>query len=291
MSSAKEDRPNIPLSPELKFRFVSLVKEHKSILFGRCTPTLRNVDKFTKWILIFDELTSHGAVIKDPTYLRDRLWDNLKRAALEKKKKLEKTGASGGVRYTDYELVTLEILDPASAYMSGLGQEERQPQFPGADSNEDSILNSTSQSIINASLSTLPGASNNPPTFARPSTRTSSPVRLAGDDSSSAMATTPTPTPTVPAPKRLKRGGPSENLWSSEDYKTLKVQQLRNNLEEQEVRIQLMKAQIEESKLRGEELKRRAAAEKERETFFHKAGIAIENSYDLQINRSLNVRL
>jgi hypothetical protein len=287
MSSAKEDRPNIPLTPELKFRFVSLVKEHKSILFGRCTPTLRNVDKFTKWILIFDELTAHGAVIKDPTYLRDRLWDNLKRAALEKKKKLEKTGASGGVRYTDYELVTLEILDPASAYMSGLGQEERQPQFPGADSNEDSILNSTSQSIFNASLSTLPGgsASNNPPTFARPSTRTSSPVRLAGDDSSSATATR-----SVPAPKRQKRG-PPENLWASEDYKALKVQQLQNNLEEQEIRIQLMKAQIEESKLRGEESKQRAAAEKERETFFHKAGIAIENSFDLQINRSLNVRL
>jgi hypothetical protein len=55
-------------------------------------------------------------------------------------------------------------------------------------------------------------------------------------------------------------------------------------LEEQELRMQLMKMQVEESRLRCE-------AEKERAKFFRKAGLAVENAYDLQINREYNVRL
>jgi hypothetical protein len=55
-------------------------------------------------------------------------------------------------------------------------------------------------------------------------------------------------------------------------------------LEEQELRVQLMRMQVEESRLRGE-------AEKEHAEFFQKAGLALENAYDLQINREYNVWL
>jgi hypothetical protein len=280
-----EERLSQPLTNELKIRFANLVKENKDILFGRVTPTLRNIDKYTKWKAIYDELVSHGAVIKDPAYLRDRMWDNLKRGATEKKKKFNRTGGAGGVRYTEYERVTLEILDPESAYMAGIGQRVRQPVFPGVDGisqsdvNEDSILNTTSQSIFDSTLTAFQGPSNETPMFATPrpiTTRTSSPVRLEVGDAGTA-------TGSAPPTKKHKRGHLT-NLWASETYKELKVKEIEKNLEEQELRMQLMRMQVEESRLRGE-------AEKERAEFFRKAGLAVENAYDLQINREYNVRL
>ena len=280
-----EDKLSRPLTPDLKLRLANFVNENKSILFGRVTPTLRNIDKMRKWKSIYEELIAHGAVIKDPAYLRDRMWDGLKRGVMEKRKKFASTGAAGGNRYTDFEKVTLEIMDPDSAHMSGLGQRELPPIFPGSDggaqgdvsddlnTTTQSVFNTTSQSAFNANLTTMSSA----PTFARPADRTSSPVR--GNEAS-----------TAPAPKRPKRSAPT-NLWASDSYKELKIRQMEKELEEQEVRITLMRTQTEESRLRCEAEIERCQAEKERASFFSKAGLAVENNYILEINREHRIHL
>lgn len=266
-SSNSEEIRSLPLTPELKIRLANFVLLHKNVLFARHNSNIRQVDKNKLWRQIHAELTAHGAVLKDAAYVRDRAWDNLKSTAIKKKKKLGSTGA-GGESYTEVERITLDIIDPQSAYLAGINDTDSAPQFSGATpiggAQGGLDFNDTIQSI-DSTFSINPGTSH---TFTVPRPiRTSSPVGL--------EETTRSSTQTGATVKR-KRGGSSQALWTTEAYKELKVQQIELDMEEKRVHIELMKQQIQESKDRAD--------------FFKRAGLAIQNRHSLQIG-DINIQL
>ena len=276
-----------PLTRDLKLRLANFVLLHKNVLFARHNSSVRQTDKNTLWKEIHSELVAHGAVLKDANYVRDRAWDNLRSGAIKKKKKLGKTGAAGGDIYTEYDRVTLDIIDPQSAYMAGIQETDTAPRFPGAtpfggamggpNDRFDDTMNTTIQSV-DTTFSTQPGTSQGPPTrpmFAMPRPlRTSSPVGTEVEEAAGTQART----------SSKRKRGPPQTLWTTDAYKDIKVKQMEMDVEEKQAQINLIRMQLEESRLRGE-------AEKERAEFFRKAGIALENTYSLQINREFNLRL
>ncbi len=281
------------LSHENKLRFAQLVKENKSILFGRHSPTLTNHDKFAKWKSIYDELVSHGAVIKDVVHLRNTMWGNLKRSTIIKRNANAKTGAAGGKRYTEVDHVVLDILDQNSAYLAGLGQNDEPPLFGSGDGlghaagrgSDASLLDVTSESNFNLGMTfatrgpsfPTPGPSfvtPHPPAsrlpLQQPAARSSTPVDLETEEAGIQAAV---------ALKKRKRGPPT-SLWTEDAYKALKLKKIQKDMEEQELRMDLMRGQIEEARQRAE-------AEKQRAAFFMKAGLAFDSNHVFQI-RSLD---
>jgi len=65
-------------------------------------------------------------------------------------------------------------------------------------------------------------------------------------------------------------------LWSDDSYKDLKMKAMEKDIEEKELRMELIRCQIEESR-------QRAQAEKDRSLFFSKAGLALNRSSEFQI--------
>ena len=263
------------LSKENKLRLVQLVNENKALLFGKHGPNLTNNNKLAKWKSIYDELVSHGAVIKDVQYLRDTTWDNLKRSTVKKRNNYANTGAAGGKRYTEVENTILEILDLNSAYLSGLGQEDIAPTFVDATGHapDASFLDITTQSNFNIGASfSAPSASfaTPHPPLQRPE-RSSTPVEsdLAGTQSTA-------------IPKKRKRGPPT-TLWADDTYKEFKMKKIEKDLEEQEIKIELMKIQIVEAHQKVEAEKQRCEAEKQRALYYAKARLESGSNPELQM--------
>jgi hypothetical protein len=80
---------------------------------------------------------------------------------------------------------------------------------------------------------------------------------------------TPANTHSAASARKKKKGQPT-SLWIDEDYKELKVQQLKKNMEEQDLRMELIRMQIR--------------AEKARATFFERAGLALEGQHSMEIS-------
>lgn len=286
--SSTEPPISLPLNAECKLRLATFIKENKDILFARHSASITNAVKTNKWKDCFNMLLSHGAVISSPQYLRDRVWNNQKRGVMEKKSKYNSTGAAGGPRWTDWEKITLEVIDPDSAFMSGLGQIDAAPRMPGAQplgaegQDDEDPFNSSSQTMLDMSISSTATSFRRPLVPSR--NRTSSPIHSEtqeNQDSATALGSTSTAVGSRAAKRPKGMGVP---IWTSDEYKAAKIEEMNRNREEQSLRMELMRCQLEESR-------QRANAEKERAEFYRKAGLAIENTHDLVINREHRIQL
>ena len=250
------------LSFDHKLLLAKLLREDKRLLFGKHSPSVTNQKKLAKWTEIYQELSSVGANLKDVAYLREKTWDNLVRATKKKKFNNETTGQAPKM-LTEVDEVILDIIGRDSAALSGLGQDDDAPTFGARDpGNSLSVLDISTQSSFNFGASTTFATPHLPPL--RP-TRASTPVEMTEADETK----TPANTHSAASARKKKKGQPT-SLWIDEDYKELKVQQLKKNMEEQDLRMELIRMQIR--------------AEKARATFFERAGLALEGQHSMEIS-------
>jgi hypothetical protein len=252
------------LSVEHKLIMAKLLRENKALLFGKHSPQVTNQKKYSKWNEIFYELKSVGANLKDLNYLRQTTWDNMVRSTKKKKFSNESTGAAP-VTMTELDEVILDIIGRDSAALSGLGQEDEPPTFGSRDCGDSiSPLDISTQSSFNFGASA---------TFATPrlpqqkTARASTPV----DAMDSVETETLTDTQSASNTKKARKGNPT-SLWIDEDYKELKVHQLKKNMDEQDLRMELIRMQIR--------------AEKARAIFFEKAGFTLDGHHHMEISSS-----
>jgi len=282
------------MTQDHKIALAKLVRENKNVLVGKFSPSVTQKKRDQKWTEIFTHLTELGAVFEDVSSLRFTAYPNLSKAT-KKKRDLAKSTGQGPPNYSELDEIILDIIGRDSAAATGIAGATENDDVNFGEENEESrqsssILDETSESLFGSSIaSSVPGTSGGgsftvprsvfavrsrpllPPV---PRTNTSSPIHEEMDVTIDAAAQNNQQTGTNP--KKRPRG-PLTSLLVDERFKELKVQKL-------ELEIELMRVQIEESRRRGE-------AEKERAEFYRKAGLSLENSYNLEINREFNVRL
>ncbi|VEN34301.1 unnamed protein product [Callosobruchus maculatus] len=105
---------------ERKMQFLKKVRENKDILFGAFSEKLRKQDKVNKW----KEMAEVAKTDKDWTYVRDTIWQNLKKTAMLKIDNAKKTGTGGMGTLTEVHNMVLEIIGKESPVMCGLGVAE-----------------------------------------------------------------------------------------------------------------------------------------------------------------------
>jgi len=276
-----------------KIILAKFVRDNKGVLVGKFSPSVTQKARDKKWTEIFTHLTELGAVFEDVSSLRFTAYRNLSKAT-KKKRDLAKSTGQGPPNYNELDEIILDIIGRDSAAATGIAGATEDDDVNFGEENDElrssSILDETSESVFSSSIaSSVPGTSGGgsftvprsvfavrsrpllPPV---PRTNTSSPIHEEMDVTIDAAAQNNQQTGTNP--KKRPRG-PLTSLLVDERFKELKVQKL-------ELEIELMRVQIEESR-------RRAEAEKERAEFYQKAGLSLENSYNLEINREFNVRL
>jgi anti-sigma28 factor (negative regulator of flagellin synthesis) len=258
------------LSRDHKLILAKLVRDNKALLLGKHSPLVTNQKKHAKWTEIFNDLKSMGANLKDVDYLRQTTWDNMVRSTKKKKVNNESTGAAPATM-TEVDEVILDVIGRDSAALNGLGQDDDAPTF-GARNHGDSLslLDITSQSSFNFEASSR---------FATPrlplqprAARASTPVDMM--ESEETQPQVETLTETHPSSGVKKQGKvPQNTLWIDDDYKELKVQHLKQSIEEQQLRMDLIRMQIR--------------AEKARATFFEKAGMTLNGQHHMEISSSV----
>lgn len=69
---------------ERKMQFLNKIKENKQILFGAFSEKLRKQDKIEKWkeMAMVAQSICLLPADKDWTYVRDTIWQNLKKTAM-----------------------------------------------------------------------------------------------------------------------------------------------------------------------------------------------------------------
>ena len=93
-------------------QFVALAKsinERKVVLFGPLSPSLTMKTKRKAWEDIVQEMGSIGCVIKNYTYLRDTIWNNLRRSVMKRWEDCKRTGAEG-CELTEYDEIVMDII-------------------------------------------------------------------------------------------------------------------------------------------------------------------------------------
>lgn len=122
--------PKAKISPkksvqEKKLLLLKKIEENKEVLFGKFTTKVTNVTRKMAWARIFEFARSiEYSMPNDATYeyVRDTIWNNLKRPVTQKLTQLSATGGSPGAHpeFTDVENAVLDIIGRDSAAVVGL---------------------------------------------------------------------------------------------------------------------------------------------------------------------------
>jgi hypothetical protein len=97
------------LSKEQYLALVLSIRERKDVITGTLSPKLTNRMKTTAWEEVFSEMAAIGCGIKTVTYLRDTVWNNVKRAVKGRVLESRKTGAAGS-KLSEFDQVVLDII-------------------------------------------------------------------------------------------------------------------------------------------------------------------------------------
>jgi hypothetical protein len=103
---------------------------------------------------------------------------------------------------------------------------------------------------------------------------TSSPIKNTGEVNN-ASEVTPIP-PQSRSVQKKRRAGQQTSILVDEDYKMLRVQKMQLDIEEQKLRMELIRTQIEAEKHRSE-------AELSRNDFFRLAGLSMTGTHTMVI--------
>lgn len=81
-------------------KFLELVREHRSLIFGAFSSTITKKAKNAAWEKITAEAIQLGLVpaSKDAKYVREIYWQNLRKRTISKIDESRKTGSAGGTR-------------------------------------------------------------------------------------------------------------------------------------------------------------------------------------------------
>ena len=245
----------VHLTSTEKLSLVKFIKENQETLMGKLGPGNTNLTRNAKWTEIYEELKSKGTVLKDLAHFRKDVWGNIRKAAIAKKDNNNKTGAKA-VEITEIDKIALEIVSPT--YTDGLGLPDHARSFlHDEDFNPDASFMSSVTQPTSRLIATPMG-----PPLPPQNTRTSTPVDSETEEEKL------TPSSGIPKNKKRKRGPPTSLLFD-DNYKALKVNKMKMDAEEQQLRMQLLQCQIAESTQKLEESRKRT-------DFFAKAGIALD---------------
>ncbi|KAL1493886.1 hypothetical protein ABEB36_009570 [Hypothenemus hampei] len=111
---------------ERKMQFLTKIRENKDILFGAFSEKLRKQDKIEKWkeMAMVAQSICLLPADKDWTYVRDTIWQNLKKTAMLKIDNAKKTGTGGMGTLTEVDNMVLSIIGKESPVICGLGVAE-----------------------------------------------------------------------------------------------------------------------------------------------------------------------
>ncbi|XP_065649926.1 uncharacterized protein LOC136078310 isoform X3 [Hydra vulgaris] len=212
------------------------------------------------WEDIMSHLNSLGAKIEDINQLRNREWDYLRRATMQKFAKSLKTGAAGR-QLTELDNVVLDILDRKSINVSGINV----PDFNISFCMTDDALSSTPNQL-STPTATLSSSSKEVNFTLKQSSDTASFISSMSDaridcmfspnldnttlvgDSRQILQDSIQNKPSMGALKNLKRKQARKSLLVDGSFKKLKVSVLgleKERLEkEQELRVKLLKLDV-----------------------------------------------
>ncbi|XP_067014637.2 uncharacterized protein [Anabrus simplex] len=110
-----------------KLLILNKIRDAKEILFGAFS-SLTKEDKVREWRNIHNIALSVGLIpdAKDFTYVRDVLWQNLKKTTVAKLDNAKKTGSAGGKisKLTDIDNIVIDIIGKESPIVTSLGVNE-----------------------------------------------------------------------------------------------------------------------------------------------------------------------
>ncbi|XP_065661516.1 uncharacterized protein LOC136084740 [Hydra vulgaris] len=236
------------LSKELKMLLAIKIRENKEVLLGKLSPSITMRHRNRIWEDIMSHLNSLGEKIEDINQLRNREWDYLRRATMQKFAKSLKTGAAGR-QLTELDNVVLDILDRKSKNVSGINV----PDFNISFCMTDDALSSTPNQL-STPTATLSSSSKEVNFTLKQSSDTASFISSMSDnttlvgDSRQILQDSIQNKPSMGALKNLKRKQARESLLVDGSFKKLKVSVLgleKERLEkEQELRVKLLKLDV-----------------------------------------------
>lgn len=106
-----------------KLILLEMIKENKDTLFGSFNRNITRESKNSTWKIIYDKCRARGINVgKDYVYLRDTIWQNLRRSTVTKVDKRNQTGGEGGrsLELTDIDNAVLDTIGKDNPVISGL---------------------------------------------------------------------------------------------------------------------------------------------------------------------------
>jgi hypothetical protein len=269
----------VHLTFEQKLQFVNMLEPDKKILFGNLTKDITALARAARWREIFDELMANEFGLKSVEHLKTVVWGNIRKEAKKKFENNRQTGAAL-MPYNDVDRVALDIMNTKSASLIGLGASDRAPTFSNRLNNvtvpgsTESVHDLTTESSFNLNLAAGTSASSfsftvpHAPGPIRGGPRSSSPLLedldadMEEDQQDQVRRTLQTPR-TMSGPASKKHKGPAISLLFDPAYKSLKFERMRMDGEEQQLRMDLIRAKIK--------------AEDRRAEFFEKASLKLDH--------------
>jgi len=252
-----------------------MLEPEKKLLFGNLTKEITALARAARWREIFEELMANEFGLKSVDHLKTVVWGNIRKEAKKKFENNRQTGATL-MPYNEVDRVALDIMNTKSASLIGLGATDRAPTFSNRMSNTtvpgstESVHDLTTESSFNLNLAAGTSASSfsftvpHAPVPIRGGPRSSSPLLENLDvdmeeDQDQVRRTTQTVTRTT----SKKQKGPVISLLFDPAYKSLKFERMQMDREEQQLRMELIRAKIK--------------AEDRRAEFFEKASLKLDH--------------
>ena len=257
MSSKSGPRSKIStqMTSEHRTELARLVRDNKEILIGKFTPSVTQKSRDQKWTDIYTHLTGLGAVVEDVNMLRFTVYPNISKAT-RRKRDLAKSTGQGPPIWTELDEIILDIIGRDSAAAVGIAGASHEDDVIFGSEDPSTVFDDTTESIFRTPL---PGTSAQPksvfavrsvPVFPPlTSPVTSSPIKNTGEVDN-ASEVTPIP-PQSRSVQKKRRAGQQTSILVDEDYKMLRVQKMQLDIEEQKLRMELIRTQIEAEKHRS----------------------------------------
>ena len=272
-SSSQNLSPIVHLTFAQKLDFVNMLEPDKELLFGNLTKEITALARASRWKEIFNQLKANEVGLKTVKHLKSVVWGNIRKDAKKKFENNRQTGATL-MPYTEVDRVTLNIMNTKSASLVGLGAPDRVPTFSNQIGNStESVHDLTTESSFNLNLGAGTSTSSFPfvipqaPGPTRRGPRASSPLledsELEEEDLEQSGHPPQTGLRTTTGQTSKKRKGPTTNILFDPAYKSLKFENMILDREEQQLRMELIRAKIK--------------AENRRAEYFEKACLKLEH--------------
>ena len=278
-NSSRSSTSIVHLTFQQKLEFVNMLEPDKKLLFGNLTKEITALARAARWREIFDELMANEFGLKTVDHLKTVVWGNIRKEAKKKFENNRQTGATL-MPYNEVDRVALDIMNTKSASLVGLGATDRAPTFSNRIINgtvtgsAESAHDLTTESSFNLNLGAATSASSFPfaipraPGPIRGGPRSSSPLLDDMDmdmeeDQDQTRRTPQTGSRSTSGPASKKQKGPATSLLFDPTYKSLKFERMRLDGEEQQLRMDLIRAKIK--------------AEDRRAEFFEKASLKLDH--------------